>query len=63
MTEPADRDGVRGTHVLITGGLGVLGSNLAIALVGLGARVTRLIAMHSLRWSSEWRRSRRPDPR
>jgi UDP-glucose 4-epimerase len=37
--------GFRGRQVLITGGLGFLGSNLAIALVGLGAQVTLLDAM------------------
>lgn len=31
--------GYRGRHVLITGGLGFIGSNLALALVELGARV------------------------
>jgi len=45
MTKPADLDRFRGKQVLITGGLGFLGSNLAIALVGLGARVTLLDAM------------------
>ncbi len=41
----ADLDCYRDRHVLITGGLGFLGSNLAIRLVGLGARVTLLDAM------------------
>ena len=45
MTEPADADGFRDREVLITGGLGFIGSNLAIALVELGARVTVLDAM------------------
>lgn len=45
MTEPAGLDCFRGKHVLITGGLGFLGSNLAIQLVGLGAQVTLLDAM------------------
>ena len=40
-----DLDCFRGRQVLITGGLGFLGSNLAIRLVGLGARVTLLDAM------------------
>jgi nucleoside-diphosphate-sugar epimerase len=34
------RDYYRDRRVLITGGLGFLGSNLAIRLVKLGARVT-----------------------
>jgi UDP-glucose 4-epimerase len=41
----ADLSAFRGRQVLITGGLGFLGSNLAIALVGLGAQVTLLDAM------------------
>jgi UDP-glucose 4-epimerase len=41
----ADLGTFRGRQVLITGGLGFLGSNLAIALVGLGAQVTLLDAM------------------
>jgi UDP-glucose 4-epimerase len=41
----ADLGAFRGRQVLITGGLGFLGSNLAIALVGLGAQVTLLDAM------------------
>ena len=45
MNEPADVDGFRDREVLITGGLGFIGSNLAIALVDLGARVTVLDAM------------------
>jgi UDP-glucose 4-epimerase len=35
----------RGRHVLITGGLGFIGSNLAIRLADLGARVTLVDAM------------------
>ncbi len=38
-------DAFRGRRVLITGGLGFLGSNLAIRLVGAGAEVTLLDAM------------------
>jgi UDP-glucose 4-epimerase len=45
MPEPSKLDAFRGRHVLITGGLGFLGSSLAIRLVGLGARVTLLDAM------------------
>jgi len=41
----ASLDRFRGRRVLITGGLGFLGSNLAIALVGLGAEVTLLDSM------------------
>jgi UDP-glucose 4-epimerase len=41
----ASLDCFRGRRVLITGGLGFLGSNLAIALVGLGAEVTLLDSM------------------
>src|SRR5579862_5240843 len=36
---------LRGARVLITGGLGFLGSNLALRLVALGARVTLVDAM------------------
>jgi UDP-glucose 4-epimerase len=45
MAEPANLGCYRGKQVLITGGLGFLGSNMAIRLVGLGARVTLLDAM------------------
>src|SRR5688572_14772846 len=39
------RDGFRDKHVLITGGMGFVGSNLAIALVEVGAHVTLSDAM------------------
>ncbi len=45
MFQPQLRDEYQGRHVLITGGLGFIGSNLAEALVGLGARVTILDSM------------------
>lgn len=45
MLGVSDVGGFQGKHVLITGGLGYLGSNLAIRLVELGARVTLLDAM------------------
>ena len=45
MREPSGVDCFRDKQVLITGGLGFLGSNLAIRLVALGARVTLLDAM------------------
>jgi UDP-glucose 4-epimerase len=41
----ADLEGYAGRAVLITGGLGMIGSNLAHALVGAGARVTLLDAL------------------
>lgn len=42
--EPIDRD-YRGKRVLVTGGLGMIGSNLAHRLVALGAEVTVLDAV------------------
>jgi UDP-glucose 4-epimerase len=45
MTGLARLENFRDREVLITGWLGFIGSNLAIALVDLGARVTRLDAM------------------
>jgi nucleoside-diphosphate-sugar epimerase len=39
-------DDYRGQKVLITGGLGFIGSNLAIRLVQLGARVSILDSLH-----------------
>lgn len=43
---PAEINGAfAGKHVLITGGLGFIGSNLAHALVGMGAQVTILDAL------------------
>ena len=45
MGERATLDCFQGKQVLITGGLGFIGSNLAIRLVGLGARLTLLDAM------------------
>jgi UDP-glucose 4-epimerase len=45
VTEPGGLDCFRDREVLVTGGLGFIGSNLAITLVELGARVTLLDAM------------------
>ena len=45
MSELSQFGEFRGQQVLITGGLGFLGSNLAVRLVELGARVTVLDAM------------------
>lgn len=38
-------DSLKGAHALITGGMGFVGSNLALALVDLGAQVTIVDAM------------------
>jgi UDP-glucose 4-epimerase len=43
--EASTLDTLRGSNVLITGGLGFVGSNLAIRLVELGANVTLMDAM------------------
>jgi UDP-glucose 4-epimerase len=45
MPRPLNDDAFRGARVLITGGLGFIGSNLAIRLVDQGARVTLVDAM------------------
>jgi UDP-glucose 4-epimerase len=45
MSGVPDGQAWEGARVLITGGLGFLGSNLAIRLAGLGARVTLVDAM------------------
>ncbi|MCC7450007.1 MAG: GDP-mannose 4,6-dehydratase [Anaerolineae bacterium] len=45
MINTFDRDAFKGTRALITGGMGFIGSNLAIALVELGAEVTIADAM------------------
>lgn len=42
---PLAADVFKGTRALVTGGMGFIGSNLAIALVKLGARVTIVDAM------------------
>jgi len=53
MTGLARLENFRDREVLITGGLGFIGSNLAIALADLGARVTLPDAM--LAWFGESR--------
>jgi len=45
VNERAGLEAIRDREVLITGGLGFIGSNLAIALVELGARVILLDSM------------------
>jgi UDP-glucose 4-epimerase len=45
MPEPLKREDFHGARVLITGGLGFIGSNLAIRLVNQGAHVTLVDAM------------------
>ena len=46
MNRPADQAALfRGRRVLITGGLGFIGSNLAIALVDMGAEVVLVDSM------------------
>ena len=44
-TSPSFENAFRGRRAMITGGMGFLGSNLAIALVELGADVTIVDAM------------------
>ncbi len=45
MNDLVELDSFRDKKVLVTGGLGFIGSNLTIKLVELGARVTLLDAM------------------
>lgn len=45
MKTPVTKDCFRGKTTLITGGLGFLGSNLAIRLAGLGAKITLVDSM------------------